>query len=86
LSRNQECHQKWKGYVESKIRRLLQFLENTNNNLYNKQYCLEFRPWPAAYNIGNKIDQGFEKDDTYYFGLRIKNMQYDADHVVDPQD
>jgi len=45
-----------------------------NNNEFN---CLEFRLWPKSYQLGDKIsprDGGFEVDDTYYFGIRIKNV------------
>ena len=49
-------------------------LENINRNKY---LCLEFRPFPKAYSLGNKKEKGFDIDDTYYFGIRIKN-------VIDP--
>jgi len=65
-----EIHEKWKGYVESKVRRLLMNLEKINQNKFQ---CLEFRPYPKAYNLGDKVEQGFECDDTYYFGIRVKN-------------
>jgi hypothetical protein len=38
---------------------------------------LEYRPWPYSYRLGNKksIEQGeFLCDDTYYFGIRVKNI------------
>ena len=47
-------------------------LEKLNNN---KEFgCLEFRPHPVGYKLGNKKEEGFEVDDTYYFGIRIKNF------------
>lgn len=51
LSKSEADHQKWKGYAESKIRRLLQYLENTNDKEFN---CLEFRPWPKSYHLVEK--------------------------------
>jgi hypothetical protein len=44
----------------------------------NQKYkCLEFRPWPFSTNLKNKFreqDGGFECDDTFYFGIRVKNF------------
>lgn len=71
LSKTEEYHQKWKGYVESKIRRLLQFLENSNNY---KNCSFEFRPWPHSYTLKDKVGLGYHHDDTYYFGLRLKKL------------
>lgn len=39
----------------------------------NNFNCLEFRPYPKGYTLGNKKEEGFEVDDTYYFGIRVKN-------------
>ena len=73
LSRDEETRRKWKGYAESKIRLLLSNLEKFNREfLYS---CLEFRPYPKGYQLNNKTspeDGGFEIDDTYYFGIRVK--------------
>ena len=69
-SATEEIHEKWKGYVESKIRRLLSNLENYNKNNYD---CLEYRPWPKAYQLPVDPNYPFQVNDTYYFGIRIKN-------------
>jgi poly(A) polymerase Pap1 len=74
LSKNEQWHQKWKGYAESKIRRLLQGLERSNERDLN---CLEFRPWPKSYHLIEK--KGFELDETYFFGIRIKQVTNDQD-------
>jgi hypothetical protein len=60
--------------VESKIRRLVFYLEKINKNKYQ---FLEYRPWPHAYNLGNKAapeQGGFLCDETYYIGLRVKKI------------
>lgn len=46
---------------------------------------MEFRPWPKAYNLEDKIDQGFEKDDTYYFGIRLKRFTENDEDREDPE-
>jgi len=80
LSKTDEAHEKWKGFCESKVRLFLQKLEDNANNYK----CLEFRPWPKSFNIGNreKEEEGGFKDETYYFGVRVKkvgNMHTDID-------
>ena len=47
---------------------------------------MEFRPWPKAYQLEDKIDQGFEKDDTYYFGIRLKRFTENGDDKEDPEE
>jgi poly(A) polymerase Pap1 len=69
LSENQEVHEKWKGYVESKVRILLRNLETVNTRQFN---CLEFRPWPKAYQLAQAEGSTFQINDTYYFGIRVK--------------
>ena len=63
LSLNQDIHEKWKGYVESKIRGLLLNLEKFNNALD----CLEFRPWPRGYVLELGKDSSFQVNHAYYF-------------------
>lgn len=46
-------------------------------NLNDREYkCLEFRPWPKSYTLGNRQNEemgGYQSDDTYYFGIRVKH-------------
>lgn len=51
LSNNEEINQKWKGYAETKIKKLLQGLENSNEKEFR---IMEFRPWPKSYNLGQQ--------------------------------
>ena len=47
-------------------------LQVMNQNEYN---CLEFRLWPKNYQLGDKASPelgGFDNDDTYYFGIRVR--------------
>ena len=49
------------------------YLEKINKSKFQ---FIEFRPWPKAYQLGNKAAPelgGFICDETYYIGLRIKN-------------
>eukprot|EP00355_Strombidium_rassoulzadegani_P004499 CAMPEP_0168616720 /NCGR_PEP_ID=MMETSP0449_2-20121227/5169_1 /TAXON_ID=1082188 /ORGANISM="Strombidium rassoulzadegani, Strain ras09" /LENGTH=384 /DNA_ID=CAMNT_0008657507 /DNA_START=204 /DNA_END=1358 /DNA_ORIENTATION=+ len=74
LSATEDIHQKWKGRVESLIKQLLNLLSRLNDNIYK---CLEFRPWPKSYNLGNRAseDKGsYLLDDAYYFGIRVKRL------------
>lgn len=73
LSKNEEIHEKWKGFVESKLRRLVSHLETLNRQKYRN--CMEIRPYPKAFHLKNKVAEGFELDNTYYFGIRVKNIQ-----------
>jgi len=45
---------------------------------------MEFRPWPKTYQLENKVSEGFEKDDTYYFGIRLKKFTPVEEVVDDP--
>ena len=60
--------------MESKIRRLVFYLEKINKSKFQ---FIEYRPWPKAYQLGNKVapeQGGFICDETYYIGLRVKNI------------
>eukprot|EP00347_Sterkiella_histriomuscorum_P020501 403337557 len=81
LSKSAEDHKKWTGFIESKIRKLLQQLEKLNEL---KGGCMEFRPWPKSYHLENNLD--FPMDDTYYFGIRIKKNESDAQMRIDLTD
>lgn len=50
----------------------MQNLETINRQKFKN--CLEFRPYPQAYHLNNKINEGFEVDNTYFFGIRVKNF------------
>lgn len=66
LSESEEVHEKWLGYSESKIRKLLNHLEKLNEL---KGGCMEFRPYPRSYRLHNEV---YKHNDSYYFGIRIK--------------
>lgn len=70
LSKSPADHEKWGGFIESKLRKLLQWLEKLNERKGN---CLEFRPWPKSYHLEN--NEEFPVDSTYYFGIRIKKSE-----------
>ena len=46
-------------------------LDNLNKVKYG---FLEYRPYPRGYQLKNKEHEGFPIDDTYYIGIRIKNV------------
>lgn len=74
LSKTEDHHNRWKGRVESLVKQLLLSLNRLNDRTYK---CLEFRPWPKSYNLGNRVDDeagGYPWDDTYYFGIRVKKL------------
>lgn len=58
--------EKWTGYIESKIRKLLGCFEKFNELKGN---IMEFRPWPKAYRLENTE---YANSEAYYFGIRIK--------------
>ena len=45
---------------------------------------MEFRPWPKSYHLENNLE--FPLDDTYYFGIRIKKNESDAQMRIDLTD
>ncbi len=55
--------------MESKVRLFLRNLENVNTKHFK---CLEFRPWPKGYRLKQAEGSIFQMNDTYYFGIRIK--------------
>ena len=55
--------------MESKVRIFLRNLENVNTKQYK---CLEFRPWPKGYKLKQEQGSIYQVNDTYYFGIRIK--------------
>ena len=57
--------------MESKVRWFVFNLEKLNKNNY---FYLEYRPWPTSYHLGNKVQDGYEMDDTIYIGLRVRNI------------
>jgi poly(A) polymerase Pap1 len=77
LSVSVELHNRWIGFVESKIRLIIPDLEKLS---YNQSYQLEFRPWPKTYQIASTMTQVTEdlsyiKSDSYFIGIRIKKNE-----------
>ena len=69
MSDSEDVQEKWSGFIESRVRKLLQKLENLNSHKGN---CLEFRPWPRAYRLHHPT---FQCKDAYYFGVRVKRNE-----------
>lgn len=61
-----DIQEKWAGFIESRLRKLLQKLEMLNSH---KSNCLEFRPWPRSYRLDHAVFPCF---DAYFFGVRVK--------------
>ena len=52
LSNSSDNFKKWSGWIESKLRRLLQNFEKLN--LFEAIRCMELRPWPRSYKLKNE--------------------------------
>lgn len=60
LSKNEEDHKKWQGFVESRLRFLIKFLEDYKQ--------IKIHPYPRDYGLR---DSAFEYDSTYFFGIEF---------------
>lgn len=64
VSRNDEDHKKWQGFVESRLRFLIKFLEEIKQ--------IKVHPHPKEHSL---VDNQFEFDSTYFFGLEFQDPQ-----------
>ena len=64
VSRNEEDHKKWQGFVESRLRFLIKFLEEIKQ--------IKVHPHPKEHSF---VDNQFEYDSTYFFGLEFQDPQ-----------
>jgi poly(A) polymerase len=64
VSRNEEDHKKWQGFVESRLRFLIKFLEEIKQ--------IKVHPHPKEHSL---VDNQFEYDSTYFFGLEFQDPQ-----------
>lgn len=64
VSRNEEDHKKWQGFVESRLRFLIKFLEEIKQ--------IKVHPYPNDHSL---TDNQFEFDSTYFFGLEFQEPQ-----------
>jgi hypothetical protein len=62
LSSNEEDFKKWQGFVESRLRFLIKFLEEIIQ--------IKVHPFPKDYSL---LDKNFEYDSTYFFGIEFIN-------------
>jgi len=62
VSRNEEDHKKWQGFVESRLRFLIKFLEEIKQ--------IKVHPHPRDHTL---IDNQFEFDSTYFFGIEFQD-------------
>lgn len=64
VSRNEEDHKKWQGFVESRLRFLIKSLEEIKQ--------IKVHPHPKDHSL---TDNQFEFDSTYFFGLEFQEPQ-----------
>ncbi len=64
LSKNEEDHKKWQGFVESRLRFLIKFLEEIKQ--------IKVHPHPKDHLLTDNI---FEFDSTYFFGIEFQDPQ-----------
>ncbi len=70
VSRSEEDHKKWQGFVESRLRFLIKFLEEIKQ--------IKVHPHPKDHSI---TDNQFEFDSTYFFGLEFQEPQKFEDNL-----
>jgi poly(A) polymerase Pap1 len=59
LSRNAECHQKWIGFAETRVRKIVYGLEKLDSKINN--HAFEIRPFTKSYeNVVSHWVPGFE--------------------------
>ena len=80
FSQSEEHHKKWTGFIESKIRKLLNQFEKLNEIKGN---CLEFRPWPKPYKFENEV---YPFNETLFFGIRVKKNESLTQQKIDLTD
>jgi len=64
LSKNEEDHKKWKGFVESRLRILIKFLEDVKQ--------IKIHPYPKDYSL---LDSNWKFDSTFFFGVEFVDPQ-----------
>lgn len=60
VSKNEEDHKKWQGFVESRLRFLIKFLEDIKQ--------IKLHPFPKDYSL---TDSAYDYDSTYFFGIEF---------------
>ena len=60
VSKNEEDHKKWQGFVESRLRFLIKFLEDIKQ--------IKVHPFPKDYSL---TDSAYDYDSTYFFGIEF---------------
>lgn len=66
-----EDHDRWFGFAESKVKKIVQLLENFDRA--KLQGILELRPHARTYSIKSEVREDFPVSDVYYIGIRVKN-------------
>jgi poly(A) polymerase len=81
LSKEEDTHEKWSGWAESKMRKFLTWLEKLS---IKSKKCLEFRPWPKTEN--RLKDDEFEHSSAHYIGIRIRKVESGVPERIDLTD